>query len=272
MPFLDIPKCVNIVDKTVEKVDGSKVLLKDGKMITSFDNIIGEVEAVLSNDVSIISFKDTYGLKSFKALATSDDVFKLDFNPGTNESNFNSFNPHKFISAGELWNFTAKGKKESLWNILTPGTKVKMNVLPLITNTPNEADIFYCTAGVLTGRNCLKCPVPIIVSKVNNSCFTIQFKREFCDILSRLDANGNTKLEIPPLLCGKVRKAWRKGAFGKVFLPREGYQKVRNIPCSADEEKATKMPINQTKALPAIGGSREKKVSSYVLKLMLDWY
>merc|ERR1712025_1041175 len=103
--------------------------------------------------------------------------------------------------------------------------------------------------GVLTGRNCLTCPVPIIVSKVNNSCFTIQFKREF-DILSRLDANGNTKLEIPPLLCGKVR----------------------NIPCSADEEKATKMPINQTKALPAIGGPREKKVSSYVLKLMLDWY
>merc|ERR1719430_1217910 len=130
---LPVPPHIMTINKDVKMFDKTKVHMDKAEIVSCFNNIVGEVESILSDHHAIVKFKPLNSQNEYRVLCLSDDVFNLDFPEAK------SVNPHKFGAAWDLWKETAKVKKISLRILMKPGNKVRLNVVPVLSNYPNNA-------------------------------------------------------------------------------------------------------------------------------------
>merc|ERR1712038_2095899 len=199
--------------------------MENGEIVANFNNIVGDVESVLSDHHAIVKFRPLKSSKEYRVLCHSDDVFNLDFPEAKNQ------NPHKFSAAWDLWKESAKMKKLSLTGIMRPKAKVRLNAALLLSNGPNPAEVHYVSAGVLVGKNSLSHTVPVECFNLPNAEYTYPFKLHVQKVVKALDKNGNF---VPSLFEGplkpttddlpKIAKTWKKGPKGFGMIVRPEYQ------------------------------------------------
>ena len=126
---------VMVFNSQVRTFDKNRIHIENGQMVANFNNIVGDVESVLSDHHAIVKFRPLKSSKEYRVLCHSDDVFSLDFPEAKNQ------NPHKFSAAWDLWKESAKTKKLSLTGLMRSGAKVRLNAALLLSNGPNPAEV-----------------------------------------------------------------------------------------------------------------------------------
>merc|ERR1719239_668530 len=238
---------VMVVNREVKTFDKNRIHMENGQMVANFNNIVGDVESVLSDHHAIVKFRPLKSSKEYRVLCHSDDVFYLDFPEAKNQ------NPHRFGAAWDLWKESAKTKKLSLTGLMRPGAKVRLNAALLLSNGPNPAEVHYCSAGVLVGKNSLSHTVPVECFNLPNAEFTYPFKLHFQKLVKALDQKGNfvSALFEGPLKPTtddqpKIAKTWKKGPKGFGMIVRAEYQ-LGATPATPAKSSATKTPEPEKK-------------------------
>ena len=225
--LVPIPANVMSINKDVKTFDKTKVHMENGELTRSFNNIVATVESVLSDHHAIVKFRPLKSQTEYRVLCHSDDVFHLDFPE-------NKQNTHKFSAAWDLWKDTAKNKKMSLRGLMKPGSKMRLNAVPLLSSasppTTNLASVHYCSSGVLVGKNSLPHTVPVECIQLPVAEFNYPFKHHFQKIVASLDKDGKflaSKFggELKPTTDDqpKIAKAWKKGPKGSGMVLRPEY-------------------------------------------------
>jgi len=258
--FLPIPNRIGTVTQDVKQFDKTKVLMDHGQIQAIINSKTGVIDRVLSDHIAILTFKKRdKGIQEFRVLCSSDDIFILDIKKEKNMSNedFKILNKVRFSSANELWNKTARSQKISLFSLLKPGQEVRLNVVPLLSNTSNEAGVHYCSAGVLVTKDFQTIPVP--VNCVGSSKdFTDEFKIYFMKVLRNLNKlgklEGDIGKKIPP---EKIPASLKKGKQGRMSL-RPEYMTCNiskpTLPNPVRAKKATPKPIVWEKIINDFNG------------------
>ena len=133
--LVPVPAKVMVFNSQVKTFDKNRIHMENGEIVANFNNIVGDVESVLSDHHAIVKFRPLKSSKEYRVLCHSDDVFNLDFPEAKNQ------NPHKFSAAWDLWKESAKMKKLSLTGIMRPKAKVRLNAALLLSNGPNPAEV-----------------------------------------------------------------------------------------------------------------------------------
>merc|ERR1719356_470293 len=104
---------------------------------------------------------------------------------------------------------TAKSKKMSMFSLMKKGQQVVFNAVPLLTNTSNEAEISYCSVGLLVLKNFCELPVPISFAGSGND-LTDEFKIYFMKLLrlmnKKAEVEGNILKTVHPEKFSKLLK------------------------------------------------------------------
>merc|ERR1719220_3129273 len=242
--LVPVPAKVMVFNSQVKTFDKNRIHIENGEIVANFNNIVGDVESVLSDHHAIVKFRPLKSSKEYRVLCHSDDVFNLDFPEAKNQ------NPHKFSAAWDLWKESAKMKKLSLTGIMRPKAKVRLNAALLLSNGPNPAEVHYVSAGVLVGKNSLSHTVPVECFNLPNAEYTYPFKLHVQKVVKALDKNGNF---VPALFEGplkpttddlpKIAKTWKKGPKGFGMIVRPEYQQGATTAATS----ATKTPEPEKK-------------------------
>ena len=235
--LVPVPANVITACKDIKTFDSSKVHMENGEVVRCFNNIVGEVESVISDHHAIVKMRPVKSKTEYRVLCHSDDVFHLDFPEKKND------NPHKFVAAWDLWKETAKVKKTSLVGLMRPGAKVRLNAVLVVAAAPNPGELAYCSSGVLVGRNSLPHTVPVACLGLPMADFLPAFKVHFQKVARSLDRYGSF---LPSQYQGglqastedqpKVPKAWKRGPVGSGMTLRPEYQLTKPV---AGTSKAT---------------------------------
>ena len=119
-----IPGNVRSINKDVKTLDKTKVHMENGKQMRTFNNIVMTVESVRSDHHAIVKFRPQKSQTEYRVHCHSDNVFHLDFPE-------NKQNTHKLSAARDLGKDMAKNKKLFLRGLRKPGSKGRLNVVPL---------------------------------------------------------------------------------------------------------------------------------------------
>jgi len=229
--LLPIPDNIGKVSKDVKTFDTSKVIMDDGKIKGFMFNTTGVIERVLSNHIAILRVKKTESSKQeYRVLCSSDDIFILDIDKENQKKveDFKTWNKVRFSSIQQLWFKTARNQKVSLFDVLKPGQQVRLNIVPLLSNPPNGADVYYCSAGVLVTKTFQPLPVPVNCVRSSKD-FTDEFKIYFMKIVrnlnNRAELEGDIGKKIPP---EKIPVSFKGGKKGKFSL-HEDYIKQEKV-------------------------------------------
>ena len=104
----------------------------------------------------------------------------------------NKQNTHKLSTARDLGKDTAKNKKLFLLGPRKPGSKGRLNAVPLWSSASlaNLASVHYCSSGVLVGKNSLPHTVAEECIQLPVAEFNYPFKLHFQKIVTSLDKDG----------------------------------------------------------------------------------
>jgi hypothetical protein len=223
--LVPIPANVMSINKDVKTFDKTKVHMENGEQTRTFNNIVATVESVRSDHHGIVKFRPLKSQMEYRVLCHTDDVFHRDFPE-------NKQNTHKFSAAWDLWKDPAKNKQLSLQGLMKPGSKVRLNAVPLLSSASlaNLASVHYCSSGVLVGKNSLPHTVPVECIQLPVAEFNYPFKFHFQKIVTSLDKDGKflaSKFggELKPTTDDqpKIAKGRKKGPKGSGMVLRPEY-------------------------------------------------
>ena len=211
--LVPIPANFMSINKDVKAYDKTKVHMENGELTCTFNNIVATVEGVISDHHAIVKFWPLKSQVKCRVLCHSDDVFHLDF-PESKQ------NTHSFTVAWDRWKDKTKSKKLSLQGLRKPGSKVRLNAVPLLSSASpaNPASVHCCSSGVLVGKNSLPHTVPIECIQLPVAEFDYPFRFHFQKIITSLDRDVEflaskvcSELKLTTDNQPRITKAWKKG-------------------------------------------------------------